>query len=212
MHRQYGDDGYEIARRWLENKRDSHGADTAKILASWRDVARFKAVQLTLGDQSFWSLLRPLAECYRRDYCPLHEALMTAVAAVAGCCTPLNELVGSEIIHTDMSIQDASVRRRDKEYILNCRVSCGDGCRLPTELAYVFDYGDTLFDTLACDDFCGKDVPLTRTFAHRPRAVVIDPRHQLPERSRHDNYCFFVPSYFRYLRPKTAFPYAEGSR
>jgi hypothetical protein len=79
---------------------------------------------------------------------------------------------------------------------------------VPVEMAFVMADGDTLWDTLRYTDFDLRkgQAEFSKRLPTRPRLLILDPNHFLPDANRNDNYRPYWLSRFRYREPKALFP------
>ncbi|MFH1688180.1 MAG: hypothetical protein ABIE70_11755 [bacterium] len=79
---------------------------------------------------------------------------------------------------------------------------------LPLEIAYATGYGDTLVDTIACDQIpsSGDVVDISLPSGKRVYTVIVDPYYRYNDRDRRNNVLQLVPTHRRHFPPLNVFP------
>jgi hypothetical protein len=79
---------------------------------------------------------------------------------------------------------------------------------MPVEMAFIMVDGDTLWDTLRYADFdlWKGQAEFSKRLPTKPRLLILDPNHFLPDVDRNNNYRPYWLSRFRYREPKVLFP------
>jgi hypothetical protein len=108
----------------------------------------------------------------------------------------------------DFGVSGADVSSVAAGTELRCTFHSTSPVSIPLEIGVVLAVGDTLFDTVSVSPTRKETSSVTYSIilSHRPQAIIVDPRHQLPDIDRSNNYYFFLPRRFRYQEPETIYP------
>jgi hypothetical protein len=108
----------------------------------------------------------------------------------------------------DYYFVDVRFLKDDTGYMAEGAVGNHGNVFVPVEMAFVMADGDTLWDTLRYADFDLRkgQAEFSKRLPTKPRLLILDPNHFLPDANRNDNYRPYWLSRFRYREPKALFP------
>jgi len=114
----------------------------------------------------------------------------------------------------DFGVSRMRTKRIEDGFAVSYKVTNFGSMVLPVEIGYVISVTDTIYDTLQYNQLPspGESCVFRKTIARRPKVVVLDPNHYLPDVDRSNNYSFALPVRFRYHRPETLFPPFDNLR
>ena len=169
-------------------------ADNSDMASAFREVVavnvpwEMRMLRFLIGDSLLWQSLGRYSSEFRRRY-PSSSDLESIIASPTGRDYGwfFKEWQQPDA-HLDYYLSGVAYKRDDSGVTVEGYVRNHGNVIMPVELAFVTRPGDTLLDTLGYRDFerDGEEVFFSVHLARRPRAVVIDPHHFLPD-SQLDN-------------------------
>jgi len=127
--------------------------------------------------------------------------------------TNLNEWVARYSVF-DLGVSMMKTKPADDGYDASYKVWNHGSIAIPVEIGYVISTTDTVYDTLQYNQLPELSMSFIfhETIPTRPKAIVLDPNHYLPDIDRSNNYSFTLPVRFRYRPPEMLFPPFENLR
>lgn len=110
-----------------------------------------------------------------------------------------------DIDSIDFSISNESIELNDSSSHLTASITNRSAVKLPIEIAFINQFADTLYDTIAVSEFEQGVYHLDKVVAGRIDAIALDPNYYLPDVNRFDNYFFRMPVRFKVMDPKNLF-------
>ncbi len=172
------------------------------------------ALSFILGDKILFNVLQEYVKLFRYEF-PGASDFYAIVEKSSGMSlsTNFNEWVAGYSVF-DLGVSTMKTKPADDGYDVSYKVSNHGSIAIPVEIGYVISTTDTVYDTLQYDQLPGRSASsiFHKTISTRPKAVVLDPNHYLPDIDRSNNYSFTLPVRFRYRPPETLFPPFENLR
>jgi hypothetical protein len=105
----------------------------------------------------------------------------------------------------DWSLEDVDLKRNDSGFNLSFEVRTQSLATLPVEVA-VIATGDTLRQVLFPESDAAGTLSFSKQVAVRPKTIIVDPRHVLPDRNRRNNIFSFDNALSRHSVKLTEYP------
>jgi len=149
-----------------------------------------RMLRFMVGDRDLWKSIRMYGELFRTQYPTLGD-FESIVAANSGKNYDwfFREWQQPDA-RLDYFIDGVEFRENDSGVEVRGRIVNKGNVFMPVELAFVVRPGDTLIDTLSYTAFDREtgEALFSVQLQHRPRMIVIDPHHFLPDVNRNNNY------------------------
>ncbi len=202
-------------RQWTADNIDS-GESAQRYISSvfLKIPAALHALRFAVGDDALFAVIREYVLSFRhRMTYPSDFSQLLSQRIGSSSATLFDDIIvaGDSI---DFGVSDLKTSAVAGGYDVSYKVTGNGPVALPIEVGYVISAADTIYDTLVSSRFPDGTVSsiVHRRIALRPKAVVLDPNHYLPDCNRSNNYRFVLPIRFRYSPPRTLFPAYDLSR
>ncbi|MFH1372731.1 MAG: hypothetical protein ABII79_02925 [bacterium] len=196
-------------RQWTADNIGSEESTQRFISSVFRKIpAGLHALRFAVGDDTLFAAIREyvLSFRHRLTYPGDFSQLLSQRTGSSSAALFDEIMVTGDSI--DFGVSDLKTGAVAGGYDISYKVTSNGPVALPIEVGYVINATDTIYDTLVSSRFPAGTVSPTvhRWMALRPKAIVLDPNHYLPDCRRSNNYRFVLPVRFRYSPPRTLFP------
>ena len=207
-----GTEGYKMIRkhRKLMSKRFNENEWSRQFIARvFHEIpSQIHALRFLVGDSTLQKVLQEDVRRFRyefpyaKDFLDIVEELTDQSAGIS-----FDEWMRTGNVF-DFGVAKMRTERTEGGYGVSFEVMNFGSTVIPVEIGYVISATDTIYDTLQYSRLPGPggSSVFRKTTARRPKAVVLDPNHYLPDVDRSNNYSFTLPVRFRYHPPETLFP------
>lgn len=208
----FGVESYEMIREhrkfissWF-NKKERSRHFAARV---FHEIpSQIHTLRFVVGDKILLKALKEFVKRFRYEF-PDAEDFFDMIQEIGGQKLGISFSEWTSVNNVfDFGISKVKTHRTEGGYEVSYEVRNLGSIVMPVEVGFVTSGTDTIYDTLRYDQLAGHRVSFIfhRTIPTRPKAVVLDPNHYLPDVDRSNNYSFTLPVRFRYRPPRTLFP------
>jgi hypothetical protein len=207
-----GIEGYRMVREYktlLTNLLKNEPWSPPYIATVFHKIpSQIHALRFAISDKALLTALEKFVRRFRHEF-PDDKDFFDVVKETCnrGQGNSLNEWLSAN--HTfDLGVSKVKANRIDGRLEISYEVGNFGSIILPIEVGFVTSAIDTIYDTLRYNQLPrhGVSSVFHKKVSTKPRAIVLDPNHYLPDVDRSNNYAFMLPIRFRYRPPVTLFP------
>ena len=147
-------------------------------------------LRFLVGDSTLWKSIRMYAERFQTRYPTMSDFESILAENTGRSYDWFFKQWQQPEARLNYYVDDVEFREDDSGVAIHGRVVNGGNVFMPVELAFVIHPGDTLIDTLSYEEFDREtgEADFSVHLRHRPRIILVDPHHFLPDVNRNNNY------------------------
>jgi len=205
----YGDNGWSMLEEYERPLRGNSTWNRDRFEYQFRRIpAALWALRFAVGDEQLWDGLRRYVKRFRSGLPTMAEFNQTVGGLSEGEYARLFDPANGWHTRYDPAIRSVQIDPVTNGYRVRYEITCADNLCPPLEIGFVTNGTDTIYDTLGNQSASTGSATLVGEIElkMKPRLVLLDPNHYLPDINRQNNYYSEPAGEYEYQMPENVFP------